>query len=101
MSRRVSPKTGQAIAFTVLRLAAITVVIPIFFVVAYIVYHGIGAINWSFLTKMPRDGMQQGGTMPAVVSSVILTFATATAAIPLALAAATYLAEYATDSLLT
>ena len=39
--------------------------------------------------------------MPAVIGTVLLTFGTAIAAIPLALAAAIYLAEYAKDNLLT
>jgi len=96
-----SRKTSQAIVFVLLKLAAAVVVIPIIMVVVFIIVKGVGAINWEFLTAMPRNGMQEGGIMPAVVGTVLLTFGTAIAAIPLALAAAIYLAEYAKDNLLT
>ena len=96
-----SRKTSQAIVFVLLKLAAAIVVIPIVMVVVFIIVKGIGAVNWEFLTAMPRNGMQEGGIMPALVGTVLLTFGTAIAAIPLALAAAIYLAEYAKDNLLT
>jgi len=96
-----SRQRSQAIVFTILKIAAATVVIPIILVVVFIIAKGIGAINWEFLTAMPRNGMQEGGIMPALVGTVILTFGTAIASIPLALAAAIYLAEYAKDNLLT
>lgn len=96
-----SRKTSQAIVFVLLKLAAAIVVIPIIMVVVFIIVKGVGAVNWEFLTAMPRNGMQEGGIMPAVVGTVLLTFGTAIAAIPLALAAAIYLAEYAKDNLLT
>ena len=39
--------------------------------------------------------------MPAILGTIILTFGTAIASIPLAIAAAIYLAEYAADNRLT
>jgi phosphate transport system permease protein len=98
---RLSRQVTQAIAFWLLRLAAAIVVIPIVFVIGYIIVRGAGAMSWEFLTAVPRDGMHAGGIMPALVGTVILTLGTAIAAIPLALAAAIYLAEYARDSWLT
>lgn len=98
---RLSRQVTQAIAFWLLRLAAAIVVIPIIFVIGYIIVRGAGAMSWEFLTAVPRDGMHAGGIMPALVGTVILTLGTAIAAIPLALAAAIYLAEYARDSWLT
>jgi phosphate transport system permease protein len=96
-----SRKRSQTIVFTILKIAAATVVTPIILVVIFILVKGVSAINWEFLSAMPRNGMQEGGIMPALVGTGILTFGTAITAIPLALAAAIYLAEYAKDNMLT
>jgi phosphate transport system permease protein len=96
-----SRQTSQKIAFALLTAAAIVVVVPIILVIFYIIIQGIGAINWEFLTAMPRNGMREGGILPAIVGTVVLTFGTAITSIPLAVGAAIYLAEYARDTWLT
>jgi phosphate transport system permease protein len=97
MSRQMS----QKIAFTVLTVLAVLVVVPIVLVVVYIIVQGLGAISWEFLTAFPRNGMKEGGILPAVIGTVVLTFGTAIASIPIAIGAAIYLAEYARDTWLT
>lgn len=94
-------QTSQRIAFAFLTFLAVVVVVPIVLVVAYIIVQGIGAVNWEFLTTFPRNGMKEGGILPAIIGTVLLTFGTAIASIPLALGAAVYLAEYARDTWLT
>jgi phosphate transport system permease protein len=74
------------------------VVIPIVLVVIYIVVQGFGAISWEFLTDFPRNGMKEGGILPAVIGTVVLTFGTAIVSIPIAIGAAIYLAEYAREN---
>lgn len=96
-----TPQRSQRFAFALLTVLAVVVVVPIVLVVAYIVVQGIGAINWQFLTSFPRNGMKEGGILPAIIGTVILTFGTAVVSIPLALGAAIYLAEYARDTWLT
>ncbi len=96
-----SRQTAQKIAFAILTILAIVVVIPIVLVVVYIIAQGIGAINWEFISGFPRSGMREGGILPAVIGTVVLTFGTAIAAIPLGVGAAIYLAEYARDNWLT
>ena len=96
-----SRQTSQKIAFALLTAAAVVVVAPIVLVIIYIITQGIGAINWEFLTAMPRNGMREGGILPAIVGTVVLTFGTAIVSIPLAIGAAIYLAEYARDTWLT
>jgi len=91
----------QRIGFALLTLAALTVVLPILFVVGAIVARGIGAISWEFLTAMPGNGMKAGGIFPAIVGTLLLTLGTALAAIPVGVAGAIYLAEYARDNRLT
>jgi phosphate transport system permease protein len=98
MSRQV---LQQKIGFAVLTFAAILVVIPVVSVIGYIIWQGAGAISWEFLTAMPRAGMKEGGIFPAIVGTVLLTFGTAIASIPLSIGAAIYLAEYSGDTWLT
>ncbi len=93
--------TMQKIGFAGLALAALIVVLPILFVIGAIVVRGLGAINWEFLTAMPREGMKAGGIWPAIVGTAILTLGTAVVAIPIGVGGAIYLSEYARDTLLT
>ncbi len=96
-----SRQTSQKIAFALLTAMAVIVVVPIVLVVVYIVVQGIGAISWEFLTNFPRNGMKEGGILPAVIGTVVLTLGTAVASIPISVGAAIYLAEYAGDTWLT
>jgi phosphate transport system permease protein len=96
-----SRQTSQKIAFAVLTALAVVVVVPIVVVVIYIVVQGIGAISWEFLTTFPSNGMKEGGILPAVIGTVVLTFGTAIVCMPIAIGAAIYLAEYARDTGLT
>jgi len=92
---------GQRIGFILLGLASLVVVLPILFVIGDVVVQGIGALNWEFLSQMPRDGMKAGGIFPAIVGTLLLTLGTALAAIPVGVGGAIYLAEYARDNWLT
>ncbi|MEM7034861.1 MAG: phosphate ABC transporter permease PstA [Chloroflexota bacterium] len=97
MSRQLS----QKIAKVVIGATAALVVVPIVMVIGFIIFNGIGAISWEFLTAVPRNGMREGGIMPALLGTVFLTFGTSIVAMPLAIGAAIYLAEYASDNRLT
>lgn len=89
------------VAVVAITVVAAVVIIPIFLVIAFIVINGISAISWEFLAQPPRQGMTQGGILPAILGTVLLTTGTAIAAIPLGIAAAVYLAEYAGNNRLT
>jgi phosphate transport system permease protein len=91
----------QKLATAVITLVAVLVVIPILLIIFSIFYNGINVLSWEFLSQPPRNGMTEGGIMPAILGTIILTFGTAVAAIPLGIGAAVYLAEYAGDNVLT
>lgn len=76
-------------------------VLPIVGTVIYIFAHGISAISWEFLSGFPRDGMREGGILPAIIGTLYLTIGTAIFSVPLGIAAAIYLSEYAADTPLT
>ena len=91
----------QRLGFILLGVISLIVVLPILFVVGNIVVQGLGAINWEFLTTMPRHGMKEGGIFPAIVGTLLLVLGTAVVAIPVGIGGAIYLAEYARDTLWT
>jgi phosphate transport system permease protein len=91
----------QRLGFVLLAVATLVVVVPILLVIVIIFVRGLSAINWEFLTGMPRDGMKAGGIFPAIVGTLLLTLGTALAAIPVGVGGAIYLSEYAPDNVVT
>jgi phosphate transport system permease protein len=91
----------QRLGISLITLVAFLTIIPILAVFAYIIGKGAPAISWEFLSAMPRDGMRAGGILPAIIGTVVLTLSTAIFSVPLGIAAAIYLSEYAPDNWLT
>lgn len=96
-----SKSTRERLAFALLGLSALVVVVPVVAVIALLVIRGVPAISRSFLTEMPRNGMREGGIMPALVGSACLMAGTLVFAVPVGVMAAIYLTEYARKSRLT
>jgi len=91
----------QRLGFGLLGLITFFVVAPILVVIGVIVARGISAINWEFLSTMPHGGMKQGGILPAIVGTLLLTLGTAIVAVPIGVGGAVYLSEYARDTRVT
>lgn len=94
-------QTSERFAFATLTASATIVVVPILLVVGYILIQGLPALSAGFLIEFPRSGMKEGGIMPAIVGTVLLTLGTGLFAVPLGVGAAIYLSEYARDTWLT
>jgi phosphate transport system permease protein len=88
----------QRLGFGAMALMTLATIVPIVAVVVYILSKGGPAISWGFLSGFPRDGMRAGGILPAIVGTLYLTLGTALFSVPLGVAAAIYLAEYAPDN---
>ena len=88
----------QRIAFSILLILTILIVIPVLIVIGIILWHGLPALSWSFLTTMPTQGMRAGGIFPALVGTLELVGLTILFALPMGVAAAIYLNEYAKGS---
>lgn len=91
----------QKLGFSLLTLMTLLTVIPIIGVFIYIISKGAPAISWEFISGFPRDGMREGGILPAIVGTFYLTLGTAIFSVPLGIAAAIYLSEYAPENRLT
>jgi phosphate transport system permease protein len=88
----------QRLGFSLLTLIAVFTVVPILSVIAYIFVQGSPAVSWEFLSAVPRSGMREGGILPAIIGTFYLTLGTAIFSVPLGIAAAIYLSEYAADN---
>ena len=82
-------------------LMTVILVIPVLVILTMLVVKGHGAISWEFLTSPPANGMTAGGILPALVGTVWLVAVALVASVPLGVAAAIYLSEYAPDNWLT
>ena len=91
----------QRLGIGLLVLVTIMVIIPIILVIGVIVVEGLPAITAEFLFTAPRSGMREGGIWPAIVGTFWLTIGTAIFSVPLGVAIAIYLSEYAKDNKFT
>ena len=91
----------QALAKSVFFLMTVALVIPVLVIIGTLVYKGGPAISWEFLFTPPTNGMREGGILPALVGTIWLVVVALLASVPVGVAAALYLSEYAPDNLLT
>jgi phosphate transport system permease protein len=91
----------QRMAFALLCSATILVGLATLAAIGVIYVRGVGALSWEFLTTMPTQGMRAGGIFPALVGTLELVGLTVIFALPMGVAAAIYLTEYATENWLT
>lgn len=95
-----SKKVAQSTAFLVLRLSAILMILVLGGLLFFIFSRGIRSVNWEFLTAMPRNGMTEGGILPAVVGTFYLVVGAVLVSVPLGVLSAMYTTEYVHQGLL-
>jgi phosphate transport system permease protein len=95
------PKSGarkvrNAIATGMISLAFLLALVPLVFLVVYVVQKGSKVLSWDFLTDdLPFvDRLPGGGMGPAVVGTLLITGAASLMAIPLGVLGGIYLNEY-------
>ena len=84
-----------------LRATTYCIVIFIGYILFDIIRKGLPAINWEFISGFPRKSGSEGGIFPAIVGTLYLLFGTMLTALPLGIASAVYLSEYARQTLFT
>jgi phosphate transport system permease protein len=94
-------RVTQTFAAAVTGLITVSVIAVAFAILGVIVYRGIGAIDWTFLTAVPGPGMTTGGIGPVIAGTLWLVGVTALFALPIGILAGVYLAEYAPKTLST
>ncbi len=76
-------------------------IVPVFAVLGFLFYKGAPALSWAFLTTWPEDGMTAGGILPALFGTLWLVGVALLVSVPIGVAAAIYLSEYAKDNWMT
>jgi phosphate transport system permease protein len=88
-------KVVQGICFTLFRSATLINAAALLIVGYFVVSRGAGSISWSFLTEPPSDSMTGGGIMPCIIGTFYLAAGAILFAMPVGVATAVYLNEYA------
>lgn len=76
-------------------LACASIVAMVVILLGDILIHGWPELSWQFVTDKPRMGMTEGGIFPAIFGTAALVLLMTVAVVPLGVASAVYLHEYA------
>ena len=76
-------------------------IIPVIIILTLLIIRGGPIISAEFLFEFPRQGMTAGGIFPALLGTILLVVVALLASVPLGIAAAIYLSEYAADNWVT
>ena len=88
-------KFSNGLALGLITLAALVVTVPLFLILGTVVVRGLGALNWAFLTQIPKPIGEEGGGMGnAIVGSLLLLGFASIIGVPLGIGAGVFLAEY-------
>jgi phosphate transport system permease protein len=94
---RISSRRGITNAMVTCAAAGSVVLVltPLVAVLGYLVYRGIGSVNWAFLTQTPKPVGEAGGGMAnAIAGSAFILLIASVIGVPLGIGAGIYLAEY-------
>ena len=91
----------QALVRMLFMLMTAILILPVLMILATLIYKGGPALSFEFLFDKPRDGMTAGGIFPALVGTVRLVGVALLVSVPLGVAAAIYLSEFAADNWFT
>ena len=89
-------RRGKNAAVTFAAVGAVILVLaPLGAIFGYLVYKGIGSINWAFLTQIPAGPGEAGGGMAnAIAGSCLILGIASLMGVPIGIGAGIYLAEY-------
>jgi len=95
-NRRVERRVGLAFLGMTLLL-----ILPVLLIMGVLIVEGGPVLSYDFLFTAPRSGMTAGGIFPALIGTVWLVALALIASVPVGVAAALYLSEYAPENWLT
>ncbi len=98
----VNENLKQEVFFGVFRATTFLSIIILAFILLFVFLGGISVINLHFLTSMwSHSDITAGGIFPAIVGTVFLAIGVCIFSIPIGIATAIYLNEYAKDTFIT
>ncbi len=82
-------------------MMTLLLVLPVIIILMTLIYKGGSIVTLDFLFSNPIDGMTAGGIFPALFGTICLVTVALLVSVPIGVAAAIYLSEYASDNWLT
>jgi len=94
-SRRRRAVADRFVVYSLVACAGL-VLVPLFSILVHLLSQGAGAINWDFLTHLPKSVGEKGGGMAnAILGTLVLLGIASGVGIPIGLGTGIYLSEYA------
>ena len=90
----------QTLVYILLGVMTLILIVPVLAILGTLLSKGHSVITFEFLFEFPRD-MTAGGIFPCLVGTLWLVLTALVVSVPLGVAAAIYLSEYASDNWLT
>ncbi len=94
MNFRIGPRTSQIIAYTILLVCTIFVISILIFIILFVFKNGFSSLTLDFLSQKTRSMGKEGGILPSIIGTVLITFLAIAIATPLGIGSALYLTEY-------
>jgi len=94
-------KRTQGLFRLIFGMMTLMLIIPVLAILGMLIYKGGPVLSWDFLFTVPTDGMTAGGIFPALLGTVWLVGVALLISVPIGIAAAVYLSEYASDNWFT
>jgi len=94
-------RRAEKLVQAVFLLMTVLLILPVAVILGTLIYKGGSIISIDFLFTDPTDGMTAGGVFPALFGTVWLVAVALIVSVPLGVAAAIYLSEYAPDNWFT
>ncbi len=88
----------QKIMFFMLRACAGVNVLALIGICTFLVIQGAPALSWEFISQSPRRMMTEGGILPCIIGTVLLSFGAMCISFPIGVASAVWLNEYGSRS---
>jgi phosphate transport system permease protein len=95
MNRTARRKAASATIVALCGASVVVALVPLVFILFYVLQKGFTSLNWDFFTKMPKPVGEAGGGMANAMLGTLYLIGIATAvAVPVGLIAGVYLSEY-------
>ena len=85
---------------SLIRTLGFTGAIVLIIISFFVLYHGLPVLSWGFITQSPIESMTQGGILPVILGTVLLTLICMILVIPIGVTTAIFLAEYSRPGIL-
>ncbi len=94
-------RRNQGLVKTLFLLMTLVLIVPVVLILGLLIVRGGPALSADFLFSNPTNGMTAGGIFPALIGTIWLVAVALLVSVPIGVAAALYLSEYAPDNTVT